>query len=60
MIKLTRINGTVLYLNPDLFQYIEETPDTVITFLDGKRFVVKEKAEEITDLIVNFKSRYYK
>ena len=42
VIELTRFNGTKFYLNADLVEYIEATPDTVITLSSGKRHLVKE------------------
>lgn len=33
---------------------IEETPDSVITLTTDKKIVVKESAEEITELAIDF------
>jgi flagellar protein FlbD len=40
-----------LYLNPDQVQMIEGTPDTVVTLINGSKFVIAERPEEIADLI---------
>jgi flagellar protein FlbD len=45
---LTRLNGEQFALNPDLIERAEESPDTVLTLVDGKHLMVKEK---LTDLI---------
>ena len=42
MITLTRLSGTVFALNSDLIERIDATPDTVITLVDGKKYVVTE------------------
>ncbi|MGA1038235.1 MAG: flagellar FlbD family protein, partial [Ilumatobacteraceae bacterium] len=42
MITLTRINGEVFALNPDLIERVEESPDTHITLVDGKHLMVSE------------------
>jgi len=55
MIKLTRLNNTVIYLNPDLVKSIEETPDTIICLVNGERYLVLEKAIEIIDKIIEFR-----
>ncbi len=47
MIPLTRTDGTALLVNPDRIELIEETPDTVITFADGKKLLVRETATEV-------------
>ena len=48
MITLTRLNGGVFALNPDLIERVEATPDTVITLVDSTRYVVRERVEEVT------------
>ncbi len=37
MIRVTRFNGTKIYLNAELIQSVEGTPDTVITLTNNKR-----------------------
>jgi flagellar protein FlbD len=39
---LTRLNGAPFALNPDLIERAEATPDTVITLVDGKHYLVEE------------------
>jgi flagellar protein FlbD len=51
MILLTRLGGRPLALNPDLVERAEETPDTVLTLVDGTRFVVTESLAEIVQLM---------
>lgn len=57
MIKLTRLNHSEFYLNPDLIKGIEQTPDTIITLINDDHILVREKAEEIIDKIVEFRVR---
>lgn len=57
MIKLTRLDGSNIHINPDLIETIEETPDTHISLTNGNRFLVKEKASDILDKIVTLKAR---
>jgi flagellar protein FlbD len=40
-----------LWLNPDLIQQIEQTPDTVILLTNGTRLVVDEHPAEILELV---------
>ncbi len=51
MIMLTRLNGAPFVLNPDLIERVESTPDTVITLVDGKHYVVEEGLSEVVDLV---------
>ncbi|WP_298438400.1 flagellar FlbD family protein [Geobacter sp.] len=57
MIKLTRLDGSELYVNPDLIETIEETPDTHITLSNGNRYLVLEKACAIIDMVVAYNAR---
>ncbi len=52
MIDVTRMNGTILSLNDDLIETVEETPDTVITLTTGKKAMVKESRQEIKELVL--------
>jgi flagellar protein FlbD len=57
MIPLTRLNTKSLIVNSDLIEFIENAPDTVITFVTGEKIVVRETADEIIDLILRFRRR---
>ncbi|MDZ4826824.1 MAG: flagellar FlbD family protein [Actinomycetota bacterium] len=47
MITVTRLNGPAFALNHDLIERVEATPDSVITLVDGTKYVVTESVEEI-------------
>ncbi len=51
MITLTRLSGSVFVLNSDLIERVDATPDTVVTLVDGKKYVVTESLDEIVDLV---------
>jgi flagellar protein FlbD len=58
MIKVTRINKTEqFYVNENMIEFMEQTPDTVIALETGKRIVVDETPEKIIDLIIEQKKR---
>jgi flagellar protein FlbD len=46
-----------MYLNEDLIEIIEETPDTHITLTNGKRYLVRECASFLIEQIVCFRAR---
>ena len=60
MIDVTRMNGKMYTLNSDLIETIEETPDTVITLTNGKKFIVKETRQDIKNLVKLFRKEIYK
>lgn len=47
MIILTRLSGSTFALNADLIERIDTTPDTVVTLVDGKKYVVTESMADI-------------
>jgi flagellar protein FlbD len=51
MITLTRLSGTVFALNSDLIERIDATPDTVITLVDGKKYVVVDALEDVVSAV---------
>jgi len=57
MIRLTRLNKQEYFLNSDMIETVEMTPDTVITMLNGKKFIVAETADEVVDLIIQFRGK---
>ncbi|MCI8447735.1 MAG: flagellar FlbD family protein [Eubacterium sp.] len=57
MIEVTRLNETKLVINSDQIEFVEETPDTVISFLSGKKIIVKESRQEIQNLVILYKKK---
>ena len=58
MIMVTRINKVEqFYVNEDLIEFMEETPDTVISMESGKKIVVMESVDEVIERIFEQKSR---
>lgn len=57
MIRLTRLNGTSFVLNCELIETVEATPDSVISTINGNKFVVTESVEEIVEKVIKYKSK---
>jgi flagellar protein FlbD len=47
VIPVTRPDGSNILVNPDRIELIEETPDTVLTLVDGRKLLVRERGAEI-------------
>jgi flagellar protein FlbD len=56
MIIVTRLHGTSVAVNCDLIERVEATPDTVVTLVDGSRYVVSETVAEVVDKIRAFRA----
>ena len=55
MIQLTRLNHVPLFLNSDLIEHVEVTPDTVVTLTTGQKIIVLESAEEVVERVIRFR-----
>jgi flagellar protein FlbD len=53
---VTRLNGPSFALNPDLVERAESTPDTVITLVDGTKYVIAESLADFVDLVRDYRA----
>ncbi len=52
MIKVTRVNRQdKFWVNENMIEFMEETPDTILSMLSGRKVPVAETAEQIVRLI---------
>jgi flagellar protein FlbD len=56
VIIVTRLHGASLAVNCDLIERVESTPETVLTLVDGSRYVVRESVAEIVDRVRAFRA----
>lgn len=56
MILLTRLNGVPFAVNADLIERVETVPDTVVTLVDGHKYVVSETADEVIERVLQFRA----
>jgi len=56
MILVTRLNGPQIAINADLIERAEATPDTILTLVDGTKYVVVEHVEEIIERVKHFRA----
>jgi flagellar protein FlbD len=54
MIQVTRINHVPLVLNANLIEHVEATPDTVISLINGQKFMVLEDTDEVVRRVIEF------
>lgn len=57
MIRLHRIRGEEMFLNADLIESMEVTPDTVLTLIDGRKMVVSDPPDLVVEEIARFRAR---
>ena len=57
MIKVTTLSDSLMVLNGELIEKIESVPETVITLVNGKKYLVKESVDEVLEKVYEYKRR---
>ncbi|HHY59478.1 MAG TPA: flagellar FlbD family protein [Clostridia bacterium] len=57
MIKVTTLDRRTITVNCDLIERLEEVPETVITLVNGKKFMVLESMDEIIERVVQYRRK---
>jgi len=57
MIELTRLQNQKVVVNADLIEFIEETPDTMVSTTTGKKIMVKETVQEVIEKVIAYRRR---
>jgi flagellar protein FlbD len=57
MLPLTRLTGALFALNPDLIERVDRTPDTVITLVDGTKYLVRESLEDVVAAVLDYRAQ---
>jgi flagellar protein FlbD len=57
MIELTKLQNSKIIVNAELIEFVESTPDTLITTTTGKKLMVKESVEEVIKMVIAYKRR---
>jgi flagellar protein FlbD len=56
VILVHRLRGEPMFINADLIETVEMTPDTVLTLVDGRRILVDEPPETVVERVVDFRA----
>jgi flagellar protein FlbD len=57
MIKVTRINNKELVVNAELIEFLEQTPDCIISLTTGKKFAVIDTIDEIVRKVLEYRMK---
>jgi flagellar protein FlbD len=55
VICLTRLNGQTLAVNSDLIKFVETSPDTVLTLINGEKLLVRESVAQVVQRTIAFR-----
>lgn len=59
MIKVTGLNKEEFILNSEIIEKIEIVPETLITLINGKKYLVLESSEVVIDQILKYKKKIF-
>jgi len=59
VIRVSRLNGTEFFINAELIQVVESTPDTIISLTTGVKVIVHEPASEVVKRVIEYRRRAY-
>ena len=54
MIQVTRLDNSTVLINADKVQSLHAAPDTVITFTNNAKMIVREQVNEISKRILEY------
>ena len=60
MILLTRLDNSKVLVNLDTVKYVERTPDTLVSFVNGDSVIVRESLEEVDHRVIEYRIRILK
>jgi flagellar protein FlbD len=55
VIILSRLNGQIVAINPDLITWIDVTPDTTLSLLGGDHIIVRESLDDVIAKVIEFR-----
>ena len=50
MIRVTRLNDKEMVINAEMIEFVEATPDTLISLKSGKKIMVMEPVDDVIEL----------
>lgn len=59
MIELTKMNHKKFILNAEHIEEIEKVPETLITLINGKKYIVLEDVNCVIDKVIKYKRKIF-
>ncbi|HOF87739.1 MAG TPA: flagellar FlbD family protein [Armatimonadota bacterium] len=57
MIRLSRLQGEMIVINAGLIEFVEATPDTLISMATGRKVMVRESVDEVIERVTAYYAR---
>jgi flagellar protein FlbD len=59
MIRVTGLNQKEFILNAEHIEKIEQVPESMITLVNGKKYIVMETTEELINKVIKYKNKIF-
>ena len=59
MIEVTGLNQQTFILNADHIEKVETVPETMITLVNGKKYMVLEGIEDVKNKVIEYKNKIF-
>ena len=59
MIAVSRLDGSNFFLNSELIETMEATPDTVLTLTSQKKLIVRESPQDVIERLIAFRRKIF-
>ena len=57
MIEVMRLDGKSYWVNPHMIESMESNPDLTLTMLSGRKIIVKNSPQEISQKIIEYRNK---
>ncbi|EKD27493.1 MAG: hypothetical protein ACD_79C00700G0003, partial [uncultured bacterium] len=54
MLHLTRLDNSIMLINPEHIEIVDSTPDTIITLINNKKIIVKNTPQDIKQQFIDY------
>ena len=55
MIRITRLNGNEMMVNAEMIEFVEASPDTIISLMSGKKIMVGEDVDTVLERVIAYR-----
>ena len=55
MVKLHRLKGGTIVINLEVIATLEATPDTLVTLLNGDKYLVRDRVDDIIQQAIDYR-----
>jgi flagellar protein FlbD len=60
LIKLTGLNNKEIILNAEHIEKLEAVPESLVTLINGNKYIVLESTDEIINRVIEYKNKIFR